>query len=54
MPGAEPEVMRRCDTDADWRELGRSNPYWAVLTNPDGHHGLIILGRKTAPATLDS
>jgi SAM-dependent methyltransferase len=23
------------DTDADWRELGRSEPYWAVLSHPD-------------------
>lgn len=35
MPGAETEIMRRRDTDADWRELGRSNPYWAVLSSPD-------------------
>ena len=27
--------MLRRDTDADWRELGRSNPYWAVLSSPD-------------------
>lgn len=23
------------DTDADWRELGDSQPYWGVLTHPD-------------------
>lgn len=23
------------DTDADWRELGSSQPYWGVLTHPD-------------------
>ncbi|MET0272516.1 MAG: class I SAM-dependent methyltransferase [Phenylobacterium sp.] len=23
------------DTDADWRELGRSEPYWAVISHPD-------------------
>ena len=23
------------DTDADWRELGRSQPYWGVLSHPD-------------------
>ena len=23
------------DTDADWRELGQKNPYWAVLSHPD-------------------
>jgi SAM-dependent methyltransferase len=33
MPGAE--LAFRRDTDADWRELGRSNPYWAVLSSPD-------------------
>ena len=23
------------DTDADWRELGATQPYWGVLTHPD-------------------
>jgi SAM-dependent methyltransferase len=23
------------DTDADWKELGRSQPYWGVLSHPD-------------------
>lgn len=23
------------DTDADWRELGQTQPYWAVLSHPD-------------------
>ncbi len=23
------------DTDADWRELGQSEPYWGVLSHPD-------------------
>jgi len=23
------------DTDADWRELGETQPYWGVLTHPD-------------------
>jgi SAM-dependent methyltransferase len=23
------------DTDADWRELGQSQPYWGVLSHPD-------------------
>jgi len=23
------------DTDADWRELGQTQPYWGVLTHPD-------------------
>lgn len=35
MPGAEPDLLARRDTDADWRELGRSNPYWAVISHPD-------------------
>lgn len=29
MPAAER------DTDADWRELGATQPYWGVLTHPD-------------------
>lgn len=29
------EALSRRDTDADWRELGRSNPYWAVMSQPD-------------------
>lgn len=36
MPGADVEealVIR--DTDADWRELGVSNPYWGVISHPD-------------------
>jgi SAM-dependent methyltransferase len=36
MPGADVEealVVR--DTDADWRELGKSNPYWGVISHPD-------------------
>jgi SAM-dependent methyltransferase len=28
-----PEAMR--DTDADWRKLGATQPYWGVLTHPD-------------------
>jgi len=27
--------MLRRDTDADWRELGASQPYWAVLSSPN-------------------
>src|SRR5512140_2314417 len=23
------------DTDADWRKLGETNPYWGVITHPD-------------------
>ena len=29
----DPEVER--DTDADWRDLGVREPYWAVLSHPD-------------------
>jgi 2-polyprenyl-3-methyl-5-hydroxy-6-metoxy-1,4-benzoquinol methylase len=25
------------DTDADWRELGRSDPYWAVISSDEYH-----------------
>jgi SAM-dependent methyltransferase len=32
MPGADAAQFVR-DTDADWRELGRSQPYWGVLSN---------------------
>jgi SAM-dependent methyltransferase len=31
--GAKPHESR--DTDADWRELGATQPYWGVLTHPD-------------------
>ncbi len=34
MPGADPKPAAR-DTDADWRELGQTQPYWAVLSHPD-------------------
>jgi SAM-dependent methyltransferase len=34
MPGADGKTLVR-DTDADWRELGQTNPYWAVLSHPD-------------------
>ncbi len=30
-----PAVAAERDTDADWRELGASQPYWGVLTHPD-------------------
>jgi len=33
MPGAE-EVLAGRDTDADWRALGVSNPYWGVISHP--------------------
>ncbi|HEY3951159.1 class I SAM-dependent methyltransferase [Phenylobacterium sp.] len=33
MPGAEAAFARR-DTDADWREIGASNPYWGVISQP--------------------
>ena len=28
-------VIVKRDTDADWRELGQSQPYWGVLSHPD-------------------
>ena len=34
MPGADTKPRVR-DTDADWRELGQTQPYWAVLSHPD-------------------
>jgi SAM-dependent methyltransferase len=34
MPGVEGKLTVR-DTDADWRELGQTQPYWAVLSHPD-------------------
>jgi SAM-dependent methyltransferase len=33
MPGAELAFARR-DTDADWREIGASDPYWGVISHP--------------------
>nr|MEA2799115.1 hypothetical protein [Phenylobacterium sp.] len=36
MPGADvDEALVVRDTDADWRELGKSNPYWGVISHPD-------------------
>jgi SAM-dependent methyltransferase len=36
MPGADIDVALTVrDTDADWRELGKSNPYWGVISHPD-------------------
>jgi SAM-dependent methyltransferase len=36
MPGAEADTLApRRDTDADWRELGQTQPYWGVLSQPD-------------------
>jgi SAM-dependent methyltransferase len=34
MPGADDALLDR-DTDADWRELGASNPYWGVISHPN-------------------
>jgi 2-polyprenyl-3-methyl-5-hydroxy-6-metoxy-1,4-benzoquinol methylase len=34
MPGADVRAPLR-DTDADWRALGATEPYWGVLTMPD-------------------
>ncbi len=33
MLGARGRARALRDTDADWRELGRSQPYWGVLSN---------------------
>jgi SAM-dependent methyltransferase len=35
MPGADTVHRPTRDTDADWREVGRSQPYWGVLSHPD-------------------
>jgi len=34
MPGVDDALLDR-DTDADWRELGQSNPYWGVISHPN-------------------
>jgi SAM-dependent methyltransferase len=34
MPGVEDSLLTR-DTDADWREVGRSQPFWGVITAPE-------------------
>ena len=34
MPGVEESLLER-DTDADWRELGRAQPYWGVIARPE-------------------
>ena len=34
MPGVDEALLDR-DTDADWRELGASNPYWGVISHPN-------------------
>jgi SAM-dependent methyltransferase len=36
------------DTDADWRELGATEPYWGVLTHPD------YRTENLTPANLDT
>lgn len=33
MANFQPPIAR--DTDADWREIGRSQPFWGVLTRPE-------------------
>lgn len=33
MPGADAAFAHR-DTDADWREIGASDPYWGVMSQP--------------------
>lgn len=35
MPAASARMGGERDTDADWRELGATQPYWGVLTHPD-------------------
>jgi SAM-dependent methyltransferase len=35
MPGAEADALAVRDTDADWRELGVTEPYWGVISHPD-------------------
>jgi SAM-dependent methyltransferase len=35
MPGARARPQPSRDTDADWRELGQSQPYWGVISHPD-------------------
>lgn len=36
MPGVDADItLLNRDTDADWRELGQSQPYWGVLSHPD-------------------
>src|SRR3569623_3209784 len=35
MPGADGDIaMLNRDTDADWRALGKDQPYWGVLSHP--------------------
>jgi SAM-dependent methyltransferase len=34
MPGVEAAFAAR-DTDADWAEVGKTQPYWGVLSHPD-------------------
>ncbi|MBS0333294.1 MAG: class I SAM-dependent methyltransferase [Proteobacteria bacterium] len=36
------------DTDADWRALGQTNPYWAVLSHPD------FLAENITPERVDA
>ena len=36
MPGVDADIaLLNRDTDADWRELGESQPYWGVISHPD-------------------
>lgn len=46
MPGDSLLGLR--DTDADWRELGKSQPYWGVITQPD------YRTENLTPARLDA
>src|SRR5450432_1940336 len=47
MPGADAAQFVR-DTDADWRELGRSQPYWGVLSND------AFLRENITPETIEA
>jgi SAM-dependent methyltransferase len=46
MPGVDDLLIGR-DTDADWRELGASNPYWGVISHPN------FLRENLTPERLD-
>jgi SAM-dependent methyltransferase len=48
MPGARAQARAARDTDADWRALGRSEPYWGVLSQPD------FLSENITPETIEA
>ena len=48
MAGAEvDDALLDRDTDADWRELGATQPYWGVISHPD------FRSENLTPARLD-